>query len=756
MKRGNLKIKSVKEDDAGSYTCDAYSSAGIAHSEPAYLTVQVPVRIIHGPSSVSVEYGTVVDILCEVFGVPEPNIWWMEHGITIPDSNSPILHVTITGQMIYTCCAANILGSICSNKAIISVSGEPAGFCKEYNPSKDERGICSNFIKEDQKVFFNNSVENPIMVNENITRGLWISVDNVDNRQCRIAAEKLLCHYSFPDCDDSVAYYPMPKLLCKEECLLVQESICKNEWGVLKLNIDQGIPLKSRGHFHFPNCHELPSIHTLGSNGLPKCSVAGIREEDPDLITIDCISGNGDYYRGTQSLSENGVPCQKWSSQSPHTHRFTPDLFSELPETENFCRNPGGVRDRPWCIVTTVNTIWEYCNISQCENDSLIVTSTETDWGATKPPAEEGEQSNIIATVGISLSVVLTVIILLTALMCYKWQQYKRYSMYEFPSNFDASKLPENPMYERPPVDRSLSQSLGRLEYPRNKVVYMRDLGQGAFGRVFQAKVPNLIPEQEYSIVAVKMLKAEASDVMLQAFNREALLIAKFNHPNIVKLLGVCSIGKPACLILEYMGQGDLNIFLRARDPKQRLELNTERRSRKTGLKLYQQLKIAQEIAAGMVYISERKFVHRDLATRNCLVSDSFRVKISDFGLARYVGKHVFYKGKIGDAIPIRWTAPESILHNQFTSCSDLWSFGILLWEVFTYALQPYFGASHTEVIQHVQHGRVPACPDNTPNEVYSLMKQCWRINPRDRPTFLTVLITLEQLQRKFTGHDVC
>lgn len=174
-------------------------------------------------------------------------------------------------------------------------------------------------------------------------------------------------------------------------------------------------------------------------------------------------------------------------------------------------------------------------------------------------------------------------------------------------------------------------------------------------------------------MVAVKMLKEEASDDLQSDFEREACLMAEFDHPNIVKLLGVCAIGKPMCLLFEYMGKGDLNDFLRsscpAEYPLRNRDMNGLKGMRLTVADL---LNISCQISHGMVYLSDRKFVHRDLATRNCLVNESLVVKIADFGLSQKICASDYYKGTDQDAIPIRWMPIESIMFSKFSKSRDL------------------------------------------------------------------------------------
>lgn len=309
--------------------------------------------------------------------------------------------------------------------------------------------------------------------------------------------------------------------------------------------------------------------------------------------------------------------------------------------------------------------------------------------------------------------------------------------------NIDLNKLPSNSSYHQ--TAARLNPKLEKLEYPRNDIIYIKDLGQGAFGRVFQAKAPGLVNGEEFTLVAVKMLKDDASQDMLVDFEREACLLAEFDHPNIVKLLGVCAIGHPMCLLFEFMARGDLNEFLRSYSPQYVSQNRIEYHS-KPDLNILELIDVGRQIASGMVYLSERKFVHRDLATRNCLIDEDMVVKIADFGLSHKIYLQDYYKGDEHDAIPIRWMPLESILYNKYTIESDVWAFGVCLWEIFSFALQPYYGMTHEEVVKFVKDGNVLACPDNAPLPIYNLMRKCWNRKAQDRPSFKEIYGNLEQI----------
>lgn len=211
------------------------------------------------------------------------------------------------------------------------------------------------------------------------------------------------------------------------------------------------------------------------------------------------------------------------------------------------------------------------------------------------------------------------------------------------------------------------------------------------------------------------------------------------------------------CLLFEYMAQGDLNEFLRRQSPTQslrplsRVSLSVRSLSSdaETGsLSCAEQLSISKQIAAGMAYLSERKFVHRDLATRNCLVGEEMVVKIADFGLSRNIYSADYYKANENDAIPIRWMPPESIFYNRYTTESDVWAYGVVLWEIFSHGMQPYYGMCHEEVIYYVRNGQILSCPENCPLELYNLMRLCWSTLPSDRPSFSSIHRILERMHQ--------
>lgn len=204
-----------------------------------------------------------------------------------------------------------------------------------------------------------------------------------------------------------------------------------------------------------------------------------------------------------------------------------------------------------------------------------------------------------------------------------------------------------------------------------------------------------------------------------------------FDTAHVVRLLGVVSQGQPTLVVMELMANGDLKSYLRSHRP----DADTYTGRQPPTLKRI--LQMAIEIADGMAYLAAKKFVHRDLAARNCMVAEDLTVKIGDFGMTRDIYETDYYRKGTKGLLPVRWMAPESLKDGVFTSGSDVWSYGVVLWEMATLASQPYQGLSNDQVLRYVIDGGVMERPENCPDKLYSLMRYCWQHKPLARPTFL-------------------
>ncbi|XP_013793832.2 tyrosine-protein kinase transmembrane receptor Ror-like, partial [Limulus polyphemus] len=238
-------------------------------------------------------------------------------------------------------------------------------------------------------------------------------------------------------------------------------------------------------------------------------------------------------------------------------------------------------------------------------------------------------------------------------------------------------------------------------EYPLSAVHFLQELGEGAFGKVYRGELVGAQGTGCGKLVAIKTLKENATFKTRQDFQREAELMSDLHHPNIVCLLGACTREEPLCLLFEYMPKGDLHEYLISHSPRSCVGSSEDKVYQI--LELSDFLHITQQIADGMEYLASNHYVHRDLAARNCLVGEGIEVKISDFGLSRDIYSSDYYRVQSKSLLPVRWMPPESVLYGKFTTESDVWSFGVVLWETFSYGLQPYYGYNNQEVIDMIR-----------------------------------------------------
>ncbi|CAL8297985.1 unnamed protein product [Gadus morhua 'NCC'] len=273
-------------------------------------------------------------------------------------------------------------------------------------------------------------------------------------------------------------------------------------------------------------------------------------------------------------------------------------------------------------------------------------------------------------------------------------------------------------------------------EILRDCIELGRCIGEGQFGDVHQGVYVS--PDNPALSVAVKTCKNSTSDSVREKFLQEALTMRQFDHPHIVKLMGVIT-DNPVWIIMELCTLGELRSFLQVR--KYSLDLAT--------LILY-----SYQLSLALAYLESKRFVHRDIAARNVLVSTIDCVKLGDFGLSRYMEDSSYYKASKGK-LPIKWMAPESINFRRFTSASDVWMFGVCMWEILMYGIKPFQGVKNNDVIGRIENGERLAMPPQCPPTLYSLMTKCWSYDPGKRPRFtelkaqLSTILEEEKAQQK-------
>ncbi|KAM6220143.1 tyrosine-protein kinase receptor Tie-1 [Rhynchocyon petersi] len=360
-----------------------------------------------------------------------------------------------------------------------------------------------------------------------------------------------------------------------------------------------------------------------------------------------------------------------------------------------------------------------------------------------RAPEDSLDQQLILAVVGSVSATCLTILAALLILVCIRRSCLHRRRTFTYQSGsgeetilqFSSGTLT---LTRRPkPQPEPLSYPV--LEW--EDITFEDLIGEGNFGQVIRAMIKK---DGLKMNAAIKMLKEYASENDHRDFAGELEVLCKLgHHPNIINLLGACENRGYLYIAIEYAPYGNLLDFLR----KSRVLETDPAFAREHGtastLSSRQLLRFASDAANGMQYLSEKQFIHRDLAARNVLVGENLASKIADFGLSR--GEEVYVKKTMG-RLPVRWMAIESLNYSVYTTKSDVWSFGVLLWEIVSLGGTPYCGMTCAELYEKLPQGYRMEQPRNCDDEVYELMRQCWRDRPYERPPFAQIALQLGRM----------
>jgi serine/threonine protein kinase len=308
------------------------------------------------------------------------------------------------------------------------------------------------------------------------------------------------------------------------------------------------------------------------------------------------------------------------------------------------------------------------------------------------------------------------------------------------------------PLYYRPddlPVDE-------KWEFSRQNLQLGELLGEGAFGKVYKGYAVGIDGQMEPTVVAVKMLKDGAGEKEMADLLQEVETMKSIGRNiNIINFLGCCTRNDgPLLVIVEFAPNGNLRDFLRQHSPFGVADILDDYHNQRPSCQLpYKNLvSFAYQVSRGMEYLTSMKIVHRDLAARNVLVADNNILKIADFGLTRNVKEKEYYLRSVEGRLPVKWMAPESLIENRYTSKSDVWSFGILLWEIFSFGNSPYPTVAVEHLFELLKQGYRMNKPEHATDDIYALMLNCWRYCPKDRPDFLQLVGCLDDMVSKSVG----
>ena len=516
---------------------------------------------------------------------------------------------------------------------------------------------------------------------------------------CRILLQIAPCFIALPKCKQLENETVELKHMCKQDCSAIFD-VCKTWLEVSERkqncifkdfakNMSQVLETLNLGReFNKSMCQFYNDSECISINATV------LKNKLDENKTSHCYDSDykGTSYRGQISKSISGMSCVKWDQSGKYDdlqgYSLNTIKYAELYGSENFCRNPINVttqsidQSKPWCFVDYQGT-WEQCNVPVCHSANLnpIVFAC------------------IVVAASILAAVAFTFLLLLMKCVFSTKQQQPQHYLY-------------------------IEDESGLRHFDRNQLETLSRLGEGEFGVVFKALIKRRMDDD--LIVAVKALHEDADNTEQEHFRSEAKMLNEFDHENIIKLYGVCFEGEPMYMIFEYMPNGDLHDFLRQRAPSDG--------------ELSQLLSISVQIARGLAYLAEKRYIHRDIAARNVLLGSKSEdnilpAKLCDFGLSRSVRVGDYYRLKGKSMLPVRWMPPEAILYMTFTAASDVYSFGVLLWEVFSFGSQPYENVPNEDVVDHILQQQLLEQPIGCPDALYGIMKQCWKYRSNQRPS---------------------
>uniref|UniRef100_A0A8C1Q6X7 Receptor tyrosine kinase-like orphan receptor 2 n=1 Tax=Cyprinus carpio TaxID=7962 RepID=A0A8C1Q6X7_CYPCA len=679
-------------------------------------------EFVEPPNNMTIVQGQTVTLHCKVAGHPWPSIRWLKNDAPVVQEQGRIsirkteagsklriqdLDTTDTGY--YQCVASNSIKVISATGVLYVRLGSggqsPAhggedsrhekGFCQPY------RGIaCARFIGN--RSIYVESLQMQGESENRITAAFtMIGTSTQLSDQCSEFAIPSFCYYVFPLCEEGTRG-PRRRQLCRDECEALENDLCHAEYTIARSN-----PLILM-QLELPACNLLPHP---GSPDAASCIRIGLPPQYSPP-NHSCYNGSGANYKGTVSVTKSGYQCQPWSAQYPHSHHLTPVEYPELRGGHNFCRNPGGQMESPWCYTLDPNVRVDVCDIQPC-----------------MPPEKVKKEILYILIPSIATPLVIACLFFLIC-MC----RNKQKESADSPTRRQLTASPSQEM-ELPLLNQHKHQAKLR-ELNLSAVRFMEELGEDRFGKVYKGHLYGTAPGEQTQVVAIKTVKDKDEGPLREEFRHEAMLRSRLQHPNIVCLLGVITKEQPMSMIFSYSGHGDLHEFLVMRSPHSDVGSSDDDKTVKSTLEQADFLHIVTQIAAGMEYLSSHHVVHKDLAARNILVCDKLNVKILDLGLFREVYSADYYKLMGTSPLPIRWMSPEAILYGKFSTDSDIWAYGVVLWEIFSYGLQPYCGYSNQDVIEMVRNRQVLSCPDDCPAWIYTLMLECWNEFPARRPRF--------------------
>ncbi|XP_051470215.1 tyrosine-protein kinase Mer isoform X1 [Apus apus] len=698
-----FSILATQRSDNGSYVCKLNISGTEVVSDPISVQLEGLPHFIRQPEKLNVTKNSPFNLTCQAVGPPEPvEIYWFRNNVRVnekPHISPSVLTVPgLNEPALFSCEAHNSKGLTASNPGQVNLKGIPSAPASVHVLNQTAHGIMISWVPGFDAFSALNSCS--VQVKEAVP-------------QSNISF--LLFNTSVPP-----HVYHIQQLGPMEDYNI--RVSCGNEVGWsefspwITASTTEGAPTT-------------PPLNVTVSFNESSSSLE-IRWVKPPLGRIHGeLQGYHIWYRWQNSKGLQNVSAEAWQNAS----------MAILPvvATNATCSiavaavTKGGVGP----FSSPVNIF--------IPDNGLITSATSS------TPALGNGDSFIVAlgficgTIAVGLVLCLSVVIQRRCVETKYGNAFSRNDL-ELAVSYTAKKSYCRRAVELTlgslGVSSELQQKLQDVVVDRNALSLGKVLGEGEFGSVMEGHLSQ--PEGAPQKVAVKTMKLDNfSQREIEEFLSEAACMKDFDHPNVIRLLGVCielssqQVPKPM-VILPFMKYGDLHSFLL----RSRLEMAPQ------FVPLQTLVKFMVDIALGMEYLSSRHFLHRDLAARNCMLRDDMTVCVADFGLSKKIYSGDYYRqGRIAK-MPVKWIAIESLADRVYTTKSDVWAFGVTMWEIATRGMTPYPGVQNHEIYEYLFHGQRLKKPEGCLDELYEIMSACWRADPAARPTFSQLKVHLEKL----------
>ncbi|XP_054654597.1 inactive tyrosine-protein kinase 7 [Dunckerocampus dactyliophorus] len=688
----DLVFSPTEAGDSGVYTCVAQNKAGRRTQEVTFTVATAPVWVTR-PQDSHLEEGKPGYLHCHAKATPEPEVTWLRNNIMItpedsrfklfPNGTLRINSVEVYDGQMYGCETKTVGGRL-SGQARVAVL-EKLKFTPTPQPSQ------------------------------------CLELDNEINIQCSAKGRE----------SPTIRW-------------------TKADGGDLPPHVEQ-----KNGQLHFSKVtrSDAGNYTCIASNSLQGEIRAFVSLTVAVYIRFKVEPENTTVYQGHTAI----LHCQATGSPEPHIHWMVKDKTLDISRNRRIQKMPNGslvISD-----VTTDDTGRYTCVAgNSCSIKDRVAQLYVVDKPAqTHDEDEDRAPYKMIQTIGLSVGAAVAYIIVVLGLMfyCKKRRNAKRLHKRQDGEEPEMECLNGGAVQQNGHTTTEIQEEVAltnmgtmattekrhshvnsdKLHFPRANLQTITTLGKGEFGEVLLSKAKGIEEREEETVVLVKSLQTRDEQLQLD-FRREAEMFAKLSHPNVVRLLGLCREAEPHYVVLEYYDLGDLKQFLR-------ISKNKDDKVKSQPISTKTKVSICAQVARGMEHLSNHRFVHKDLAARNCLVSSQRRVKVSSLSLSKDVYKSEYYHYRQA-WIPLRWLPSESVFEDDFSTKSDVWAFGVLMWEVFSHGEMPYTKLGDNEVLEGLQTGKLKLPPpEGCPSKMYKLMVSCWAPSLKERPSFSDVVRTL-------------